>query len=158
MSLAHVGHARDDKRGTLQIVCGLLCNREGCPVAVEVFDGKTADPMTLAPQIDKVRQRFGLSRVVLVGDRGLLTEARIRDELQPVVGLDWITALRSAAIQQLVSTGALQLALFDQRDWAQITSPDYPGERLVVCNNPLVAAERPANGGGPLASHRTRTR
>lgn len=140
--LAHLGHSRDDKRGTLQIVFGLLCNHEGCPVAVEVFDGNTADPLTLAPQIDKLRQRFGLSRVVLVGDRGLLTEARIRDELQPVAGLDWITALRSSAIQQLVSTGALQLSLFDQRDLAQITSPDYPGERLVVCKNPLLAAER----------------
>jgi transposase len=140
--LAHLGHSRDDKRGTLQIVFGLLCNREGCPVAVEVFDGNTADPMTLAPQIAKLRQRFGLSRVVLVGDRGLLTEARIRDELQPVAGLDWITALRSSAIQQLVSTGALQLSLFDQRDLAQMTSPDYPGERLVVCKNPLLAAER----------------
>jgi Transposase DDE domain len=140
--LAHLGYSRDDKRGTLQIVFGLLCNCEGCPVAVEVFDGYTADPMTLAPQIDKLRQRFGLSRVVLVGDRGLLTEARIRDELQPVAGLDWITALRSSAIQQLVSTGTLQLSLFDQRDLAQITSPDYPGERLVVCKNPLLAAER----------------
>jgi transposase len=140
--LAHLGHSRDDKRGTLQIVFGLLCNRAGCPVAVEVFDGNTADPMTVAPQIAKLRQRFGLSRIVLVGDRGLLTEARIRDELQPVAGLDWITALRSSAIQQLVSTGALQLSLFDQRDLAQITSPDYPGERLVVCKNPLLAAER----------------
>jgi hypothetical protein len=140
--LAHVGYSRDDKRGTLQIVFGLLCNRAGCPVAVEVFDGNTADPMTVAPQIAKLRQRFGLSRIVLVGDRGLLTEARIRDELQPVAGLDWITALRSSAIQQLVSTGALQLSLFDQRDLAQITSPDYPGERLVVCKNPLLAAER----------------
>jgi transposase len=140
--LAHLGYSRDDKRGTLQIVFGLLCNRAGCPVAVEVFDGNTADPMTVAPQIAKLRQRFGLSRIVLVGDRGLLTEARIRDELQPVAGLDWITALRSAAIQQLVSTGALQLSLFDQRDLAQITSPDYPGERLVVCKNPLLAAER----------------
>ena len=140
--LAHLGHSRDDKRGTLQIVFGLLCNREGCPIAVEVFDGHTADPMTLAPQIDKLRQRFGLSRVVLVGDRGLLTEARIRDELHPVAGLAWSTALRSAAIQQLVSTGALQLSLFDQRDLAQLTSPDYPGERLVVCKHPLLAAER----------------
>jgi transposase len=140
--LAHLGHSRDDKRGTLQIVFGLLCNRDGCPVAVEVFDGKTADPMTVAPQIAKLRQRFGLSRVVLVGDRGLLTEARIRDELKPVEGLAWITALRAAAVQQLVSTGALQLSLFDQRDLAQITSPDYPGERLVVCKNPLLAAER----------------
>lgn len=140
--LAHLGYSRDDKRGTLQIVFGLLCNRAGCPVAVEVFDGNTADPMTVAPQIAKLRQRFGLSRIVLVGDRGLLTEARIRDELQPVAGLDWITALRSSAIQQLVSTGALQLSLVDQRDLAQITSPDYPGERLVVCKNPLLAAER----------------
>jgi hypothetical protein len=140
--LAHLGYSRDDKRGTLQIVFGLLCNRAGCPVAVEVFDGNTADPMTVAPQIAKLRQRFGLSRIVLVGDRGLLTEARIRDELQPVAGLDWITALRSSAIQQLVSTGALQLSLFDQRDLAQMTSPDYPGERLVVCKNPLLAAER----------------
>lgn len=140
--LAHLGYSRDDKRGTLQIVFGLLCNRAGCPVAVEVFDGNTADPMTVAPQIAKLRQRFGLSRIVLVGDRGLLTEARIRDELQPVAGLDWITALRSSAIQHLVSTGALQLSLVDQRDLAQITSPDYPGERLVVCKNPLLAAER----------------
>ena len=140
--LAHLGYSRDDKRGTLQIVFGLLCNREGCPVAVDVFDGNTADPMTLAPQIDKLRQRFGLSRVVLVGDRGLLTEARSRDELHPVAGLDWITALRSSAIQQLVSTGALQRSLVDQRDLAQITSPDYPGERLVVCKNPLLAAAR----------------
>jgi hypothetical protein len=140
--LAHLGYSRDDKRGTLQIVFGLLCNRVGCPVAVEVFDGNTADPMTVAPQIAKLRQRLGLSRIVLVGDRGLLTEARIRDELQPVAGLDWITALRSSAIQQLVSTGALQLSLFDQRDLAQITSPDYPGERLVGCKNPLLAAER----------------
>jgi hypothetical protein len=140
--LAHLGYSRDDKRGTLQIVFGLFCDRAGCPVAVEVFDGNTADPMTVAPQIAKLRQRFGLSRIVLVGDRGLLTEARMRDELQPVAGLDWITALRSSAIQQLVSTGALQLSLFDQRDLAQITSPDYPGERLVVCKNPLLAAER----------------
>jgi transposase len=140
--LAHFGHSRDDKRGTLQIVFGLLCNHAGCPVAVEVFDGNTADPMTLGPQIDKLRQRFGLVRVVLVGDRGLLTEARIREELQPVAGLDWITALRSSAIRHLVSTGALQLSLFDQRDLAQLTSPDYPGERLVVCKNPLLAAER----------------
>ena len=140
--LADFGHSRDGKRGQLQIVFGLLCNQAGCPVAVEVFEGNRADPMTLAPQIHKLRQRFGLSRVVLVGDRGLLTEARIRDELQPVAGLEWITALRASAIQQLVRTGAVQLSLFDQRDLAQITSPDYPGERLVVCKNPLLAVER----------------
>jgi hypothetical protein len=141
-SLADFGHARDGKRDKLQIVFGLLCNREGCPVAVEVCEGNTADPMTLAPQLQKLRQRFGLSRVVLVGDRGLLTEARLRDELQPVAGLAWITALRASAVQQLVSTGALPLSLFDQRDLAQIPSPDYPGERLVGCKNPLLAAER----------------
>ena len=140
--LADFGHSRDGKRDQLQIVFGLLCNQAGCPVAVEVFEGNTADPMTLAPQIQKLRQRFGLTRVVLVGDRGLLTEARIRDELKPVEGLEWITALRASAVKQLVSTGALQLSLFDQRDLAQITSPDYPGERLVVCKNPLLAVER----------------
>jgi Transposase DDE domain len=140
--LADFGHSRDGKRDQLQIVFGLLCNQQGCPVAVEVFEGNTADPMPLAPQIHKLRQRFGLARLVLVGDRGLLTEARIRDELKPVEGLAWITALRASAVKQLVSTGALQLSLFDQRDWAQITSPDYPGERLVVCKNPLLATER----------------
>lgn len=141
-SLAAFGYSRDGKRDKLQIVFGLLCNREGCPVAVEVFKGNTADPMTLAPQLQKLRQRFGLSRVVLVGDRGLLTEARIRNELQPVAGLAWITALRASAVQQLVSTGALPLSLFDHCDVAQITSPDYPGERLVGCKNPLLASER----------------
>lgn len=140
--LADFGHPHDGKRNKLQIVFGLLCNQQGCPVAVEVFAGNTADPNTLAAQIEKLRQRFGLARIVLVGDRGLLTEARIRDELKPVAGLGWITALRASAIKQLVSTGALQLSLFDQRDMAQITSPDYPGERLVVCKNPLLAAER----------------
>lgn len=141
-SVADFGHSRDGKRDKVQIVFGLLCNREGCPVAVEVFKGNTADPMTLAPQLQKLRQRFGLSRVILVGDRGLLTEARIRNELQPVAGLAWITALRASAVQQLVSTGALSLSLFAQRDVAQITSPDYPGERLVGCKNPLLASER----------------
>jgi transposase len=141
-SLADFGHSRDGKRDKLQIVFGLLWNREGCPVAVEVFEGNTADPMTLAPQLHKLRQRFGLGQVILVRDRGLLTEARIRDELQPVAGLAWITALRASAVQQLVNTGALQLSLFDHRDWTQLTSPDYPGERLVGCKNPLLASER----------------
>ena len=140
--LAHLGSSRDDKRGTLPMVFGLFGNRAGCPVAVAVFDGHTAEPMTVAPQMAKLRQRFGLSRIVLVGDRGLLTEARMRDALQPVAGLDWITALRSSALQPLVSTGAWQLSLFDQRDVAQMTSPDSPGERLVVCKHPLLAAER----------------
>lgn len=140
--LADCGHSRDGKRDKLQIVFGLLCNREGCPVAVAVFEGNTADPMTLAPQLQKLRQRFGLGQVILVGDRGLLTEARLRDERQPVAGLAWLTALRASAVQQLVSTGALQLSLFEQRELTQLTSADYPGERLVGCQNPLLAAER----------------
>jgi transposase len=140
--LARRGHNRDRKKGKLQIVFGLLCNAEGCPVAVEVFSGDTGDPSTLHSQITKIRQRFGLHRVVWVGDRGLITQARIREELQPVEGLDWITALRAAQIRKLVDNGSLQLSLFDQQDLAEIIDPSYPGERLVVCRNPLMAAER----------------
>jgi hypothetical protein len=139
--LARFGHSRDGRKGKLQIVYGLLCAADGCPVAVEVFEGNTADPMTLAVQIDKLKARFGLSRVVLVGDRGMITSARIRDELKPA-GLDWITALRAPQIRALLDTGALQLSLFDERDLAEITAPEFPGERLVVCKNPLLAAER----------------
>ena len=139
--LAQLGHARAGKRGKLQIVFGLLTDAEGCPVAVEVFAGNTADPRTLAPQIQKVRQRFGLQHVVWVGDRGVLTDARLRADLQPA-GLDWITALRAPAIRHLVQEGALQLSLFDERDLAEITAPEYPGERLIVCRNPLLAQER----------------
>jgi hypothetical protein len=139
--LARFGHSRDGKKGKLQIVYGLLCAADGCPVAVEVFDGNTADPMTLAVQIDKLKARFGLSRVVLVGDRGMITSARIREELKPA-GLDWITALRAPQIRALVDTGAFQLSLFDERDLAEITAPEFPGERLVVCKNPLLAEER----------------
>jgi len=140
-ALARFGHSRDGKKGKLQIVYGLLCAADGCPVAVEVFDGNTADPMTLAAQIDKLKERFGLSRVVLVGDRGMITSARIREELKPA-GLDWITALRAPQIRALLDTGALQLSLFDERDLAEITAPEFPGERLVVCKNPLLAEER----------------
>ena len=140
--LARRGYSRDGKRGTLQIVFALLCNREGCPVAVEVFEGNTADPGTLGAQLDTLRKRFCLSRIVLVGDRGLLTDARIREEVEPA-GLGWITALRAPAIRKLASEGNLQLSLFDERDLAEITAPElYPGERLVVCRNPLLAAER----------------
>jgi len=139
--LARRGYSRDGRKGTLQIVYGLLCAPDGCPVAVEVFDGNTADPMTLAPQIDKLKQRFGLTHVVLVGDRGLITEARISADIRSA-GLDSITALRGPAIKDLLSSGAVQLTLFDTRDMAAITSPDYPGERLVVCRNPDLAAER----------------
>jgi DDE family transposase len=139
--LARFGYSRDGKKGKLQIVYGLLCAADGCPVAVEVFAGNTADPMTLATQIAKLKARFGLSRVVLVGDRGMITTARIRDELKPA-GLDWITALRAPQIRALLDTGAFQLSLFDERDLAEITAPEFPGERLVVCKNPLLAEER----------------
>jgi hypothetical protein len=139
--LAQHGYSRDHRADRPQIVYGLLCDREGCPVAIEVFEGNTADPMTLATQVTKLKARFGLERVVLVGDRGMITSARIREDLEPA-GLDWITALRAPKIQELANGGPLQLSLFDDRDLAEITSPDYPGERLVVCRNPLLAAER----------------
>jgi Transposase DDE domain len=139
--LAKRGYSRDGRRGTLQIIYGLLCAADGCPVAIEVFDGNTADPMTLATQVEKLKQRFHLDYVVLVGDRGMITQARITDDIK-AAGLDWITALRAPAIKALLETGALQLSLFDQRDMASITAPDFPGERLVVCRNPDLAAER----------------
>jgi transposase len=139
--LAKRGYSRDGKKGSLQIVYGLLCAPDGCPVAIEVFEGNTADPMTLASQIDKLKQRFGLTHVVLVGDRGMITEARISADIKSA-GLDWISALRGPAIKDLLNSGAIQLTLFDTRDMASITSPDYPGERLVVCRNPDLAAER----------------
>lgn len=139
--LARFGYNRDGKRGKLQIVFGLLCTREGCPVAVEVFEGNVGDPSTLQAQIDKLKTRFALERVVLIGDRGMITEARLEETLKPA-GLDWITALRAPAIRGLAEAGAIQLSLFDERDLAEITSPDYPGERLVVCRNPLLAEER----------------
>jgi transposase len=139
--LAKRGYSRDGKKGTLQIVYGLLCAPDGCPIAVEVFDGNTGDPTTLAPQIEKLKQRFHLDHVVLVGDRGMITDARLTEDIKSA-GLDWITALRAPAIRDLMNSGLLQLTLFDQRDMASITSPDFPGERLVVCRNPDLAAER----------------
>jgi hypothetical protein len=139
--LARFGHSRDGRKDKRQIVFGLLCNAAGCPVAVEVFDGNTADPKTLTKQIEKIQQRFGLQRVVLVGDRGMLTAARIERELRPK-GLDWITALRAPAIRALAEAGVVQPSLFDERDLAEITAPAYPGERLVACRNPLLAEER----------------
>ena len=139
--LAELGYNRDGKKGKLQIVYGLLCAADGCPVAIEVFEGDTGDPRTLAAQIDKVKKRFALERVALVGDRGMITQARLDAEIAPA-GLDWITALRAPAIRTLVEAGALQMSLFDQRDMAAITSPDYPGERLIVCRNPDLARER----------------
>jgi hypothetical protein len=140
--LAQYGSSRDHRNDRRQIVFGVLCNHQGCPVAVEVFAGNTADPSTLKGQIDKLKHRFHLDRVVLVGDRGMITQARLREDLIPA-GLDWITALRAPAAQALAAVdGPLQPSLFDERDLAEITSPDYPGERLVVCRNPLLAAER----------------
>src|SRR5580704_14225282 len=139
--LAKRGYSRDGRRGTLQIVYGLLCAPDGCPVAIEVFEGNTADPMTLTSQVRKLRERFGLDHVVLVGDRGMITQARITEDLTKA-GLDWITALRAPAIKVLRDTGTLQMSLFDERDMASITSPDFPGERLIVCRNRALAAER----------------
>jgi hypothetical protein len=141
--LARLGYSRDHRGDRPQIVYGLLCTREGLPVAVEVFDGNTGDPTTLTPQVAKLKQRFGLDRVVVVGDRGMLTSARIRDDIKPA-GFDWISCLRNGAIRDLAAEGGpLQLSLFDQRNLVEIEAPDaFPGERLIVCRNPLLAAER----------------
>lgn len=139
--LARLGHNRDGKKGLPIIVYGLLTDDAGRPVAVNVYPGNTGDPTTVPDQVEKLRQRFGLSRVVLVGDRGMLTEAQI-DKLKQHAGLGWISALRGPAIRQLVETKSLQLSLFDQTNLAEITSPEYPGERLVACFNPLLAEER----------------
>ena len=141
--LARHGYSRDHRGDRLQIVYGLLCTREGLPVAVEVFEGNTGDPTTLTPQIAKLKERFDLDRVVVVGDRGMLTSARIREDVKPA-GLDWISCLRNSAVQFLaVDDGPLQMSLFDERDLAEISAPDlYPGERLIVCRNPFLAVER----------------
>jgi len=139
--LGKIGHARDGVKGRLQIVYGLLCSTAGAPIAIEVFDGNTADPKTLTAQIEKLKTRFGLSRVALVGDRGMLTSARIETELRPA-HLDWISALRAPQIKSLVEAGALQLSLFDEQSLFEISHPDYPGERLVCCYNPVLAGER----------------
>ena len=140
--LAQRGYSRDGKQGTLQIVFGLLCTAEGCPVAVEVFEGSTSDPKTVACQVEKIRTRFGLQRVVLVGDRGMLTAARIRKDLAGVDGLRWITTLRAPMIRKLLAAGTVTPSLFDERDLAEVTSEEFPGERLIVCRNPLLAAQR----------------
>jgi transposase len=140
--LGQLGHPRDGNKGKLQVVFGLMTNAQGCPIAVEVYAGNTADPKTVADQVTKLRQRFGLQRVILVGDRGMITSARIRENLKPAPGIEWITALRAPAIKKLASAGVLQLSLFDDRDLAEITHPDFPSERLIACYNPLLAEER----------------
>ena len=139
--LGAIGHPKDGVRGRLQIVYGLLTSPEGIPVAIEVFAGNTGDPTTVAAQVTKVKDRFGITKVVLVGDRGMLTAARLREDVRPAK-LDWITALRAPQVKALVRDGDLQLTLFDQADLAEITSPDFPGERLVACKNPFLEAER----------------
>ena len=139
--LARLGHNRDNKKGLPIIVYGLLTDRDGRPIAVDVYPGNTGDPATVPDQVEKLRSRFGLSRVVLVGDRGMLTQAQIR-QLQQHPGLGWISALRGPAIRALVESSCLQLSLFDESNLAEIASPDYPGERLVACFNPLLAEER----------------
>ena len=150
--LAQFGYSRDHRSDRPQLVIGLLCALDGRPVAVEVFEGNTGDPTTVPKQIETLKQRFNLKRVVLVGDRGMITDARIEATLRPA-GLDWITALRAPAIQQLaVEGGPLQPSLFDTRDMAEITTPDFPGERLVVCKNPLLADERARKRGELLAA------
>jgi transposase len=149
--LGAIGHPRDGVKGRLQIVYGLLCTTAGIPVAIEVFEGNTADPKTLAAQIAKLKNRFGLARVCLVGDRGMLTNARIRDEVRPAQ-LDWISALRAPQIKALVETDALQLSLFDTQDLVEISSPEFPGERLVCCHNPVLAEQRARKRGELLAA------
>ena len=141
--LAAFGHSRDHRSDKMQLVYGLLCSPDGCPVAIEVFEGNTGDPSTVGNQIAKLKERFGLKRIVMVGDRGMITDARIRDDLKPA-GIDWITALRAPSIQQLAAEdGPLQLSFFDERDLAEIKSEElFPGERLIVCKNHALADER----------------
>ncbi len=138
--LAAFGHNRDGKKGKRQFNYGLLTNLEGCPIAIEVFPGNTSDPLTLGSQIQRLREKFHLQRVVMVGDRGMIASKRIPDIEQ--AGYGWITALKAKDIQRLDQQGAIQLTLFDERDLFEITDPERPGERLVVCRNPLVAEER----------------
>lgn len=139
--LGAIGHARDGVKGRRQIVYGLMTTTEGIPVGIEVFKGNTADPATLSGQIRKLKDQFGLTHVVLTGDRGMITKARIREELEPA-GLDWVTALRAPALKMLLRGGPIQLSFFDEHDMAEVTHPDYPGERFIVCKNPEVGEDR----------------
>ena len=139
--LAKRGYSRDGKPGTLQVNYGLLTDARGCPVAVSVFEGNTSDSLTFLPAVERVRERFGLAQVVMVGDRGMVSQKAI-DELRGQGGIDWITALKSVSIRALVEKGYLQLGLFDQRNLAEISSPEFPGERLVACRNDALAKLR----------------
>lgn len=140
--LAKLGYSRDRKRGTPQIIYGLLCDKPGRPLSVEVFSGELHDDKTLPAQVEKLKQRFGLKTVIVVADRGMVTKANI-EALANAEGVGWITALKAPQIKRLVKDGHLQLSLFDEANLAEISAPeDYPGERLIVCRNPLVGAER----------------
>lgn len=140
--LAARGHSRDGKRDDVQIVFGLICTAQGCPIAVEVFPGNTGDPATVAAQVSKLRERFGIEHIVWAGDRGMLTSARIEQVLEPQ-GMDWVSSLRAPQIAQLAAErGPLQPSLFDERNLLELTSEHFPGERLVVCRNPALAEER----------------
>jgi transposase len=139
--LAKIGYSRDGKRGTLQVNYGLLTDARGCPVSVSVFEGNTGDPKTLLPQVEKVRRSFGLDRMVLAGDRGMISNVQI-EALAKLDGVDWITALKSGAIAKLAEGGHLQLDLFDERNLITLTHEDYPGERLIACRNPALARQR----------------
>lgn len=141
--LAKIGYSRDGKPGTLQVNYGLLTDARGCPVAVSVFEGDTADPKTLLPQVEKARESFGIASLVMVGDRGMISNVQI-EAMRKMAGVDWITALKSGAIAKLVDGGQLQLGLFDERNLLSFTSEDYPGERLVACRNPELAKLRAA--------------
>jgi hypothetical protein len=149
--LAAFGYSRDGKRGKPQIVYGLVTDPDGRPVAVNVFGGDTGDPTAFAATVTTVTTRLGLDRVVLVGDRGMITSARVQ-ALRERGGLDWITALRAPAVKRLAAQGAIQLSLFDQTNLAEIAHPDYPGERLVVCRNPALGADRARKRGELLAA------
>ena len=146
---------RHGKSGKKQIVFGLLCAADGCPISVEVFAGNTADPATVAAQVDRIRKRFGLSRIALVGDRGMLTSARIREDVEPA-GLDWVSALKSSDLKKLArpsgpnNTSALKPGELVPDAVAEITSPDFPGERLMVCLNPRLRDERRRKRGALL--------
>jgi transposase len=152
--LAELGYSRDGKKGTLQVNYGLLTNEQGIPVAVSVFKGNSGDPKTLMPQVDKMREEFGIKHFVLVGDRGMITQKQV-DALRDIEGCDWISALRPGAINKLVTNGSIQMGLFDERNLFELTHPDFPGERLIACRNPELAERRAAKR---LSLHKATTR
>ena len=139
--LAALGHNRDGKKGKLQVNYGLLTDARGCPVAVSVFKGNTGDPKTLMPQVEKARSEFGIEKLVLVGDRGMIGQKQI-DAFGKIAGIEWISALKTGAIRKLVESGTLQMGLFDERNLFEVEHPDFPGERLVACRNPELAKLR----------------